>query len=352
MPPWSPNAECNSYHGDRSLTAAQKQLFNAWVEGGTLEGDPANEGEPLQLDMPGLTRVDKTLTMDTSYTPSVAPDDYRCFLIPWPEEFTGDKFVTGFNVTPGNAKIVHHVIAYVASPAQRAEYEQLDADEAGAGYTCFGGSGGSAQQGLGGWVPGTRGLDFPEGTGIKIEAGSTIILQVHYNTQAGSTETDTTSMDLRLGDTVEKEAQQMGWLNPQWLSGSMPIDAGDANAAHSFSFSPVTALQLLGATTASEVTVYSAGLHMHQLGTSGKLAINGGDCLLQIDDWDFNWQGDYTFKEPIKMGASDQLSIDCSWDNSLMNQPMVDGSPMPPRDVNWGEGTSDEMCLGTFYWTE
>jgi hypothetical protein len=205
-------------------------------------------------------------------------------------------------------------------------------------------------------VPGTRGSDFPEGTGIKIEAGSTIILQVHYNTQEGSVETDSTSLELKLDDTVAKEAQQMGWLDPQWLNGSMPIAAGDESAKHSFSFSPTLALQFLGATSADEITVYSAGLHMHQLGKYGKLELNrsGGedDCLLQIDDWDFSWQGDYTFKEPMKMGSGDQLAIECGWDNSAQNQPMVDGSPLPPKNVNWGEGTSDEMCLGTFYWTE
>ena len=148
----------------------------------------------------------------------------------------------------------------------------------------------------------------------------------------------------------------MGWLNPQWLDGSMPIAAGDADAKHSFSFSPLLALQFLGVTSANEITVYNAGLHMHQLGKSAKLELarEGGDtdCLLQIDDWDFNWQGDYTFQDPMKMGSGDQLNIDCAWDNSMLNQPMVDGTPLPPKNVNWGEGTSDEMCLGTFYWTE
>lgn len=356
MPPWSPNNGCNDYHGDRSLTEEQKAVFNSWVDGGMLEGDPSAEAPPLNLDMPALSRVDKTLTMETSYTPNAAPDDYRCFLLPWPEEFDADKYVTGFSVTPGNAKIVHHVIAFIAGPDQRDEYLQLDADEAGPGYTCFGGSGGSAQTGLGGWVPGTRGSDLPDGTGIKVEAGSTIILQVHYNTSEEAFDPDTTSLDLKLADSVEKEGAMMGWLNPQWLDGSMPIAAGDADAKHSFSFSPLLALQLLGATNANEITVYSAGLHMHQLGKNAKLELrrDGGeaDCLLQIDEWDFNWQGDYTFRAPMKMSSGDQLAIDCAWDNSMLNQPMVDGNPLPPKNVNWGEGTSDEMCLGTFYWTE
>jgi hypothetical protein len=356
MPPWKANNSCNEYHGDRSLTEEQKTIFSEWTLGGMPEGDAANEGAPLDLQMPGLTRVDATLAMAEAYTPTLSPDDYRCFLLPWPEEFTSDKFVTGFKATPGNAKIVHHVIAFIAGPLQRDEYLALDAAEDGPGYTCFGGSGGSAQASLGSWVPGTQGTDYPAGTGIKVTPGSTIVLQVHYNAALEAAEVDQTTLSVRLEDSVPKQAALMGWLDPQWLGGSMPIAAGDAAATHSFTFSPVSALQFLGATTASEITLYNAGLHMHRLGTKARLEVTRAsgekECLLQIDDWDFNWQGDYELREPMRLAAGDQLRIDCEWDNSATNQPIVDGSPLPPRNVNWGEGTHDEMCLGSFFWTE
>jgi hypothetical protein len=37
--------------------------------------------------------------------------------------------------------------------------------------------------------------------------------------------------------------------------------------------------------------------------------------------------------------------VECHYDNSPGNQPVVDGQRLPPRDVTWGEGTHDEMCL-------
>jgi hypothetical protein len=354
MPPWKPNSDCNEYHGERSLTLAQKELFAAWVSQETPEGSPQQEGPPIPLEEVGVSRIDTSLMMAESYTPTLAPDDYRCFILPWPEEFDADKYVTGFRATPGNAKIVHHVIAFIAGPEQVADFEQMDADEAGPGYTCFGGPGGPAQGGLGGWVPGTRGTDFPEGTGIKIEPGSAIILQVHYNAVVDTIETDATSLDLRIADDVDKEAFMMGWLDPQWVQGAMSIPAAEQEVTHSFEFSPVTALNLLGVSSANEITVYNAGLHMHNLGKSAKLeVVRGGesDCMLQIDDWDFQWQGEYALREPMQLTASDLLQIECTWDNSPQNQPILDGSPLPPQNVNWGEGTRDEMCLGTFYWT-
>jgi hypothetical protein len=48
----------------------------------------------------------------------------------------------------------------------------------------------------------------------------------------------------------------------------------------------------------------------------------------------------------------DQLSIECHWNNSAANQPLVDGKKLEPRDVDWGESTTDEMCLGLLYVSE
>lgn len=143
MPPWPPNADCNDYHADRSLSAEQKALFRAWVDGGRAAGDAANPGPPLQVERVQLSRVDAELAMTAAYTPQTTAqqtDDYRCFVIPWEE--TATKFITGFRAVPGNPKVVHHVIAFLARPDQVAAFERRDAAEPGDGYTCFGGAGG------------------------------------------------------------------------------------------------------------------------------------------------------------------------------------------------------------------
>jgi hypothetical protein len=101
--------------------------------------------------------------------------------------------------------------------------------------------------------------------------------------------------------------------------------------------------------------VHSAGLHMHYLGTAGSLAVardgGGEDCMLRIDEWDFDWQGGYTLTEPLRVTPADTLRISCTWDNSAENQPVVGGAVIEPQDVQWGEGTTDEMCLGVLYVT-
>jgi hypothetical protein len=42
------------------------------------------------------------------------------------------------------------------------------------------------------------------------------------------------------------------------------------------------------------------------------------------------------------------MQLTCEYDNSAANQPVIDGVQQPPKDVAWGEGTADEMCLNYF----
>jgi hypothetical protein len=92
---------------------------------------------------------------------------------------------------------------------------------------------------------------------------------------------------------------------------------------------------------------------MHALGSGGKIGIvraNGPpdmlEPLLSIPNWDFAWQETYLLKEPVILEPGDELDVECHFDNTASNQVVVDGERLPPRDVNWGDGTTDEMCLG------
>jgi Copper type II ascorbate-dependent monooxygenase, C-terminal domain len=99
-----------------------------------------------------------------------------------------------------------------------------------------------------------------------------------------------------------------------------------------------------------DLTLHSVTGHMHLRGTSIKLEVNpntnGAQTLLHIPRWDFHWQGSYWFEDPVQVKRGDVLRITCTYDNSSANQPVVAGKPLEPRYVVWGEGTTDEMCLG------
>ena len=95
---------------------------------------------------------------------------------------------------------------------------------------------------------------------------------------------------------------------------------------------------------------------MHNIGSHATLKLirpNGGknECLLDIPKWDFHWQGSYYLAQSTVVNPGDILSIECHWDNSQAHQPVQNGTQAPPKDLYWGEGTGDEMCLGGFYIT-
>jgi hypothetical protein len=348
MPPWPPALGCSDYVGDRSLTAEQIKTLTAWIDGGSPEGDPGAKPEPVDENPVRLSRVDMTLAMPVAYTPQLRPDDYHCFIVDWPN--TETTYVTGVGVQPGTPSIVHHVIAFLAKPDQVAEYQALDDAEPGPGYTCFGGPGGTGQPGwVGAWAPGAQGADYPPGTGLEIPPGSKIILQVHYNTSTAKPVPDLSSVLLKTEKTVDKKAAIMPWADPGWVQGKMMnIPAHSKDATHSFTFDPTPYMDFItdGAVAKNQpFTIHSAALHMHTRGTRAFTHIaragGGGDeCMLDIEHWNFHWQGSYGFAQTKTFNPGDQITLECHWNNP------------DPMDVNWGEGTGDEMCLGTYYVTQ
>jgi hypothetical protein len=86
--------------------------------------------------------------------------------------------------------------------------------------------------------------------------------------------------------------------------------------------------------------------HMHLLGRRMEVEMtppNGASqCLVRIDDWDFNWQGVYRYRTPVEVPTGTRLSLRAWFDNSELN-PKNPNSP--PKSVSWGEATTDEMCI-------
>lgn len=348
MPPWLPDSSCAEYTNDPTLPPLEIDTLVDWAAELGPRGNPDDAPPPVDHGDDALPRVDVELSSPEAYTP-VGADDYRCFLLDWPLDTPA--FVTGFHVRPGNPTMVHHVIAYRIAPERVPEYEALDADDPSAGYPCFGGPGGAVNDPgaglwLGAWAPGGHATPYPEGTGLAIEPDAKVVLQIHYNTAAGDGGSDRTSIELMTADTVEREAFMMLWADLDWLGGNMSIPAGDADVVHSWALDPTVVMDFLTDVIPKDAPflIHSSAHHMHLLGTSARHRIVHQDgsetCLLDIPRWDFGWQSAYGFREPQRFEPGDTLELTCHWNNAA-------GSD----DVNWGEGTRDEMCLGIYYVT-
>ncbi|HYX90622.1 MAG TPA: hypothetical protein VE782_03620, partial [Myxococcaceae bacterium] len=196
MPPWLPDDSCVELKGSRRLSDADVDVFVRWSSAGAPAGDPADAPAPPDA-APGLPRFDAVLEPSNTYVPNASKaDDYHCFVLP--PAFDTQKDLIGFAVDPGTPSQVHHVILF-SIPQSIAQ--NLDANEAGPGWTCYGGPGVSrAQQAqvtmLGGWVPGTGATQYPDGTGINVPAGDVVVMQVHYNMSHGAPVADRTQVKL------------------------------------------------------------------------------------------------------------------------------------------------------------
>ena len=313
----------------------------------------------------------------TPAAPSGGTDDYRCFVLD-PRVAT-NAFVTGFDIVPGQPAEVHHVILYRVPPAKAAAARQRDAETPGDGWTCFGGTGLESQGSLlddapwvGAWAPGGTEQLLDRDIGIPLEKGSLLVLQVHYNLRHGVTP-DRTAVDLRLSaraltplDTmllpapvempcrsghtgplcdrdaaVRDVAARFGATSGRMVAGLLLLCNG------SFTPRPGTT-QTCTRTVQDAATVRTVAGHMHLLGSSIRIELNPGTAaartLLDTEVWDFDDQGAVSISRAA-MEPGDRRRVTCTHDQAWRDKlPALRG--LPERYVVWGEGTTDEMCLG------
>jgi copper type II ascorbate-dependent monooxygenase-like protein len=350
MPPMPPDTSaasgCQPIDDARVMPDDERNKLIAWVDGGSQPGDAAKAAAtPPAPDVlgPPTASWDSGLDYNSTYQ---GRDEYRCFVVD--PHLTANFNLIAVGVTSTNPAIVHHTIVYAQLPADQAKVDALDAADPLPGYQCFGGPGWPGAIGVGAAAVGSLPKPFPAGSGAPLPAGTRWVVQVHYN------------YDNARGP---NRFSIQGWSAPSLTQ----VPHGMANANFNFDIPPnavgVTAYALgtiVAAPSSYDQTkpgnLWGVFPHMHQIGSSIRVDLLRADgsksCVINIPKWDFHWQGEYQFQSPIKVAPGDRLLTTCVWDNSVGHQPLVDGVPQQPRDVKFGEGSTDEMCLSGFTLTD
>lgn len=388
-----------------TAAAAALLLVAACSDGGSDQPDgPAADPRPetpaggTTTDAPGhgghgATRPGKllplrkgeqrlTLTMPAAYTPSAptgkGTDDYRCFMLD--PRLAEDSWLTGTNVLPGNPDVVHHVILFRVPPDSVDEAQRLDDADQGEGWTCFGGPGTPSEMGqlddapwLGAWAPGGSETRTPDGYGVDLPRGSRIIMQVHYNLLAGVAP-DMSSTQIRVKKRDAATTSLHTYLMPAPVE--LPCRPGHdgsplcereaaiddarerfgmvggalADGLHYLCGTDVRPGEVTTCTreVRRPMTVLAAAGHMHLLGREIRLEVNPGTpearTVLHIKPWDFDDQGAKPVR-PVRLDEGDTVRVTCRHVQWLRDRlPAFEGQE--ERYVVWGEGTTDEMCLG------
>ncbi len=333
MPPWKPAQSCGIFDSPRVLSQADIDTLAKWADNGAPEGNRADL--PLPLNFEGgwaLGQPDLVLSNSQPYTPPAVGDMYRCFTMR--TNLTSEQYVSAIDIRPGDRQTVHHVIAFIDTTGAS---EALVRSDSAAGYPCFGGPGFQITNlnatTLGGWAPGYRPVTLPPEVGFLLPANSRIVLQVHYHPHGPAPQPDQTQIGIYY--TKRKPSKLMRVL--PLINDTFTIPPGEANyrVTASFQFPLFVNTHL-----------WLVAPHMHLLGrkmqVNATLPNGGNDCLINIDDWDFNWQGMYRFKDPIAIPSLSTLSLEAFYDNSSANWRNPNN---PPKPVSWGEATTDEMCI-------
>ena len=337
---------------------------------------PTARPKPLRA---GERRV--TLAMPAAYTPSApygtGTDDYRCFVLD--PHLQQDAFITGLNILPGTPDVVHHVILFRVPPASVPAVEAQDAAEKGQGWTCFGGTGLDSPGGslddapwLGAWAPGGSEQLMAPDVGVPVQKGSRVIMQVHYNLLAGP-RPDVSATQLRLAPASAHLDPLETMLLPAPVE--LPCRSGHTQSLLCDRATAVADVQkrfgdevgqtanylhlLCGQVQAGPVqtcdrkvtepaTIRAVAGHMHLLGRSIRIEVDPGTArartVLDVPVWDFDNQGAKAVK-PVALRPGDTVRVTCRHDQRLRDL-LPAFQDQPERYVVWGEGTTDEMCLG------
>ncbi|MFG1606034.1 monooxygenase [Actinoplanes sp. NPDC049265] len=318
------------------------------------------------------------VAMPAAYTPAAphgGTDDYRCFLVD--PGITGTSFLTGSQFLPQNATVVHHAIFFRITPDQAAEAQRTDAGTPGQGWTCFGNAGiADTAAWVASWAPGADETLLRPDIGYPMAPGSKLVMQVHYNLLAAKPgDTDRSGIRLRLTDqpgltpldTFLMPAPVELACGPNEEGPLCDRAAAVRDVAARFGDGALGAVTGLNrrcnggrrpvASTRTQcdypvrqaATIYALGGHMHLLGRSVKVELNpgkaGATTLLDVPSYNFDEQGITPLTEPARVKPGDTLRVTCTHDVGLRHQ-LPQLRDQPPRYVVWGEGTSDEMCLG------
>ena len=333
MPPWKPIEGHGDFENRRVLSTADKDLIARWVAQGCPEGNRDDLPAPRQFSETWrLGTPDLVLTPSEPYQLAAdGPDVYRCFILP--VEFDRDKFVAALEVLPGNPRVVHHVIAFLDSTGRA---EQLDAKDDGPGYTSSQGFPGFIPVGgLGGWAPGNLPARLPDGMARILPRDAKVVMQVHYH-KDGKPETDQTKLGIYFAKgKVTRSVLSVPIMPAGGPLSGMTIPAGAANHEIRCAF------KLPAGGMALNITP-----HMHLLGRDMQVDATLPDGkvvpMMYINDWDFNWQEIYTYREAVDLPAGTRLDLVAHYDNSADNPYNPN---RPPKTVRWGEETTDEMCI-------
>ena len=315
MPPWHANPAHGSFANTRRMSKEEKDAIFHWIKDDCPQGTGVPEQTiPKAISGWQLNRSpDLIIPMrEQPFTvPAEGTVEYQYFVAD--PGFTEDRWVTSAEVVPSNRGVVHHAIVFISPP------DQQEVDSYGW---------------LSAYVPGQRMTPLEPGQARKIPAGSQLIFQMHY-TPNGSIQQDQTKVGLVFTE-PEKVNEEIITLISANRHFKIPPGV-EHHRVHS---------NLTEFPQGAKLT--SLTPHMHLRGKSFRIThqdkSDNQTILLDVPQYDFNWQHIYRLKEPLPLSDTKKIECTAHFDNSVKNAV----NPDPTAVVRWGDQSWEEMMISFF----
>jgi thiol-disulfide isomerase/thioredoxin len=316
MPPWHANAETKEFLNDRRLPDRDKKLLFDWIDNGMPEGNSKDLPEPAKfVEGWEIPKPDLVLEMSKPYqVPAAGTVEYQYF--PVDQTFDEDKWIVAAEARPGNRAVVHHLILFYLPPGFKGRVPEA-----------------SLVNSVATFAPGMPAWQARPGMAKRIPAGAKLYFQVHY-TPNGAEAVDLSRAGLVFTDRKEVERQLKTDAVVNFRLQIPPkADNVRFEAAHRFG---------------RDMRLVSLLPHMHLRGKAFRIEAvdpqGTRKLLLDVPRYDFNWQNNYVFAEPLKMTEGTTLQCTAWYDNSENNP----ANPDPTKTVGWGDQTWEEMLVAQF----
>ncbi|MFT4625409.1 MAG: hypothetical protein ACI8PZ_004077 [Myxococcota bacterium] len=343
---------------DPRLDAESLDLLAAWATAGAPLGDPSTASPAEPSVGASLEHYDLELAPIAAY-PATEGDYQICFPLALPID--APTWIKGIEVLPGNGAVVHHVQVRLdteGTSAERAEGEPW--------YRCDGALDGDE---IGGYLPGSPPVVFPEGVAMPVEPGAVLAMQVHYHVLGEGPFEDLTRVRVQLQAEPPRYVPRLlrvgNAVGISSLGGMVPGPGGDMEFIIPAGASHHEESFLARFDTPGTWAVFLLANHMHYVGTDARLWVErpaaepAAECLLHTPRWDFDWQQLYTVDTTGKtaplLRAGDHVRLTCTYDNSPSNEHWMEQLETEGidalYDVRLGESALNEMCsalIGVF----
>jgi len=326
MPPWLPAPGDVAFAGDRTLTAAERAALLAWARSDRAAGDLSTVETPR---FPGgwqLGEPNRIAVSETPYpVPTTGGDRFRNLVIRAP---VGERvWVRGLELRFNDATVVHHAMITFDQTSSSRRMDSRDPEPGFDGMF-------ASTEALGpsgfllGWTPGRAPALSPMGLAFPLDPGTDIVLQLHLRPTG-----EPVALVAEIGIHTADEPPERTPFTIRLGLQEIDIPAGDPAYTRTDAYTLPVPVQVLG--------IYP---HAHYLGKAISLAAVTPDSgtleLLDIPDWDFNWQDAYRLQTPLRLAAGTRLEGRFVYDNTADNPR---NPAHPPERVLYGPRSEDEM---------